>query len=177
MGRLEASYAIAELNSASRYSVKTISIDKKSKSSIGGLRTEIDYSIKEYTDFSRLALVILPGGFSWGDNRYDKIADFIKQVRNLHIPIAAICGATLFLGNHGFLDHIKHTGDSFQFFKHQEGYNGGTHFLDAQVVQDENIITANETAAVDLLMKFISCWKLMVQMKLKHGTIISKMDL
>lgn len=145
----EAAYAIAEVNSAANYSVKTISFDKKSKTSIGGLRTEIDYDIKEYTNFSRLALVILPGGFSWADNRYDEIAEFIKQVRDRQIPIAAICGATIFLGQHGFLDHIKHTGDSFQFFKEQGGYSGEAHFIDEQVVRDDDIITANETAAVD----------------------------
>lgn len=156
----EAAYAIAEVNSAAHYSVKTISLDKEPKASIGGLRTEIDYSIREYTNFSRLALVILPGGFSWGGNRYDEIADFIKQVRDQHVPIAAICGATIFLGKHGFLDHIKHTGDSFQFFKEQNGYSGETHFLEAQVVQDDNIITANETAAVDFAYEIYKLLKI-----------------
>nr|WP_213016927.1 DJ-1/PfpI family protein [Desemzia sp. RIT 804] len=156
----EASYAIAEINSVPQYSVKTISLDKESKASIGGLRAEIDYSIKEYTDFDQLAMVILPGGFSWKDNRYDEIAAFIKRVRDQQTPIAAICGATIFLGSYGFLDHIKHTGDSFQFFEEQNGYNGETHFLEAQVVQDDNIITANETAAVDFAYEIYKLLKI-----------------
>ncbi|MFL2099607.1 type 1 glutamine amidotransferase family protein [Desemzia sp. FAM 23991] len=156
----EAAYAIAEVNSAANYSVKTISFDKESKTSIGGLRTEIDYDIKEYTNFSRLALVILPGGFSWADNRYDEIAEFIKQVRDRQIPIAAICGATIFLGKHGFLDHIKHTGDNFEFFEKQSGYRGETHFLDEQVVRDDDVITANETAAVDFAYEIYKLLKI-----------------
>ena len=145
----EASYAIAEVNSVPQYSVKTIALDKESKASIGGLRAEIDFLIEEYTDLSNLALVILPGGFSWQDNRYEEIARFIKYVLDQNIPIAAICGATIFLGSHGLLDQVKHTGDSFDFFEAQDEYNGATNFLEAQVIRDKNIITANETAAVE----------------------------
>ncbi|AEB29228.1 putative enzyme [Carnobacterium sp. 17-4] len=145
----EASYAIAEVNSVPHYSVKTIALDKESKSSIGGLRAEIDFLIEEYTDLSNLALVILPGGFSWQDNRYEEIARFIKHVLDQNIPIAAICGATIFLGSHGLLDQVKHTGDSFEFFEAQDEYNGATNFLEAQAIRDKNIITANETAAVE----------------------------
>lgn len=128
-------------------------MDKTSKSSIGGLRAEIDVSIEEYSDLSNLALVILPGGFSWQDNRYEEIAQFVKKVMEQEIPIAAICGATVFLGKHGLLDHVKHTGDDFSFFENQEGYQGATNFLEAQVVRDKNIITANETAAIEFVYK------------------------
>lgn len=145
----EAAYAIAEVNSFPDYSVKTIALDKVSKASIGGLRAEIDLLIEEYVDLNNLALVILPGGFSWQDNRYEEIARFIKHVLDQNIPIAAICGATIFLGSHGLLDQVKHTGDSFEFFEAQDKYNGASNFLEAQVIRDKNIITANETAAVE----------------------------
>lgn len=145
----EASYAIAEVNSVPHYSVKTIALDKESKASIGGIRAEIDLSIEEYTDLKNLAMVILPGGFSWQDNRYEEIAHFIKQVHDQNIPIAAICGATVFLGSHGLLNQVKHTGDSFDFFEAQDEYKGSSNFLESQVIRDKNIITATETAAVE----------------------------
>lgn len=47
------------------------------------------------------------------------------------------------------MDKVKHTGDSFEFFEAQDEYNGATNFLEAQVIRDKNIITANETAAVE----------------------------
>ena len=59
----ESSYAVAEINSAEHYVVKTISVDKRPKVSIGGLRTEIDYSIDDYQVFDNLAMIILPDGF------------------------------------------------------------------------------------------------------------------
>lgn len=145
----EAAHAIAEVNSVPEYTVKTIAVDKSPKVSIGGLRTEIDFSIKEYTDLSHLAMVILPGGFSWHQKRYNEIAVFIDSVMTADIPIAAICGATVFLGSHGFLDKVRHTGDSRDFFKEFKDYQGELLFVEAQVVRDGNVITANETAAVE----------------------------
>lgn len=145
----EAAQAIAEINSVPQYAVKTIAVDKEPKVSIGGLRAEIDFSIAEYIDFDNLAMVILPGGFSWHKKRHKEIAAFIQQATKSDIPIAAICGATVFLGSHGFLNKINHTGDSKDFFKEYTEYQGEDRFLEAQVVRDRNIITANETAALE----------------------------
>lgn len=149
----EASYAIAEINSTEQYVVKTIAIDTQPKASIGGLNVGIDYSIDDYQSFDNLAMIILPGGFSWGEHRYDEIADFVRRAHDSGIPIAAICGATIFLGKHGFLDNIKHTGDELEYFQEElsdeEGYNGKEHFVSAQLMNDNGFITANETAAVD----------------------------
>lgn len=129
--------------------MKTIAVDKLSKTSIGGLRAEIDVSIEEYTDLNNLAMVILPGGFSWHQKRYSKIAAFTNQVIAADVPIAAICGATIFLGSHGFLNQVRHTGDSKDFFKEYTEYEGEDLFVEAQVIRDKNMITANETAAVE----------------------------
>ena len=149
----EASHAIAGISFAEQYIVKTIGIDKQSKISIGGLRAEIDYSIEEYKNFDSLAMIILTGSFSWGENRYDEIADFVRKANESGVPIAAICGATIFLAKHGFLNSIKHTGDELEFFeemlKNEEGYKGQEHFSVAQVINDGGFITANETAALE----------------------------
>lgn len=145
----EASYIIAVANSYSEYVVKTIAIDSEDKASMGGIRARVDYSIHQYQSFEHLALVLLPGGLSWEKNKYNEIAEFIKTAIEKKIPIAAICGATLFLCRHGFLNHVKHTGDSPELFHSQEGYTGSDLYIPAQVVMDHGIITANETAAVE----------------------------
>lgn len=145
----EASYAIAVINSFSDYAVKTISIDNIPKVSMGGIKAEVDYCIGNYQNFDNLAMIILPGGLSWEDNDYAEIAEFIQSAVKLDIPIAAICGATLFLCKHGFLNNIKHTGDSLELFLSQKNYSGQSFYVQAQVVVDEGFITANETAAVE----------------------------
>jgi len=159
----ETGFAIATINFAPQYIVKTIAIDKQPKISIGGLRTEIDYSVKDYKNFDGLAMVILAGSFSWKENRYDEIADFVRKTRDFNIPIAAICGATVFLGKHGFLDNIKHTGDELEYFQEQlkdeEGYGGQGHFVSAQLVNDGGFITANETAALEFAREILQTLK------------------
>lgn len=145
----EAAYAIPIINSTSQYTVKTIAVDKAAKTSIGGIRAEIDYTIDAYRDLDNLAMLILPGGYSWKEQRHDEIAAFVKRVIDAKIPVAAICGATIFLGKHGFLDNTKHTGDELELFQKEQGYNGQDFYVSAQTSIDNGIITANETAAVE----------------------------
>jgi putative intracellular protease/amidase len=156
----EASYAIAVANSFTEYVVKTIATDSNNKISMGGINAQVDYSIDSYQNFENLAMIILPGGLSWEDNSYDEIACFIKKAVDLAIPIAAICGSTLFLCRHGFLNHVKHTGDSPELFLSQEGYTGADLYIPAQVVVDKGFITANETAAIEFTYQIFKLLKI-----------------
>ena len=156
----EAAYAIYGVNTVSQYTVKTIATDKEAKVSMGGLRASVDYTIDSYTNFDDLAMLILPGGFEWQQGRHDEIAAFVKKIIDLGIPVAAICGATIFLGKHGFLDKVKHTGDDLELFQKEQGYNGQDFYLSAQIAVDNGIITANETAAVEFAQAIFGMLKI-----------------
>jgi putative intracellular protease/amidase len=156
----EASFAIAEVNSVPEYVVRTIAVDRSSKTSIGGIRAGIDYTVSDYLITNDLAMVILPGGFSWKENCHDEIASFIRKAESMNIPIAAICGATIFLGKHGFLDHRKHTGDDLDLFLSEQGYNGREFYVPAQIVTDMGFITANETASVEFAREIFRVLKI-----------------
>ncbi|MCL2575431.1 MAG: DJ-1/PfpI family protein [Defluviitaleaceae bacterium] len=155
----EAGYATAWVGFCDDYVVKTISIDKKSKVSIGGMRAEIDYSIEEYQNLDNLAMVVLIGSGSWRDNRYDDIADFVRKARGVDIPVAAICAATTFLAKHGFLNNVKHTSNGLEFFKErlkdEEGYTGWEYFTSLQAVNDGGFITANDTASLEFAREIL----------------------
>lgn len=155
----EASYAIAVANAFSDYVVKTIALDTSPKVSMGNLCANIDYSIDDYLNFSNAAIIILPGGLTWEENNYDKIAEFIRRISNAGVPVAAICGAATFLCRHGFLNDIKHTGDSLELFQSQSGYSGQALYIPAQVVADGGFITANETAAVEFAYEIFKILK------------------
>ena len=155
----EASYVIAVANSFSDYEVKTIAIDDLPKTSMGGIRASIDYSIENYHTYDKLAMVILPGGLSWEGNDYDEIEEFVRILKDKNIPIAAICGATYFLCKHGFLNRVKHTGDSLDLFKSANRYKGENLYISAQVVVDGGFITANETAAVEFAYEIFKILK------------------
>lgn len=64
------------------------------------------------------------------------------------MPVAAICGATIFLGRQGFLNDVAHTGYDLEFFQEHEGYKGSAQYLGEKIVVDGGFITAYETAAV-----------------------------
>ena len=145
----EAAYATASLNTFFGYAVKTIAANKDPKVSMGGLRANIDYTISEYSNLTNLSMLILPGGLSWQEAPHNEIASFVKKVIDSKIPVAAICGATIFLGRYGLLNNVKHTGDELELFQEHEGYKWQENYVQAQVVSDGGIITANETAAVE----------------------------
>ena len=174
----EASYAIWLINSVPEYTVKTIAVDKQPKVSAGGLRVEVDYAIDEYNHFNNLAMVILTGSFSWSKDRYDKIAMLVKKAHDSHIPIAAICGAAVFLGKHGFLDNVKHTGNNPERFQKEPGYKGHDFFISSQVVVDQGFITANETAALEFAREIFRVLKVYLDEDMdewydefKHGMV------
>ena len=156
----EAGYAMAMVNLSSEYTVKTIAVDGQPKISIGGMRAEIDYAIDDYQNFDSLAMIIMTGSFSWAENDYPEINALIKAVRGKDIPIAAICGATIYLARHGFLDNIKHTGDTFDYFEDLQGYGGKESYVFAQIVNQDGFITANETAAVEFAREIMMTLKI-----------------
>lgn len=174
----EAAYAIASIHPMDQYVVKTIAVDHETKTSMGGLRAEIDYTLDNYHDLNNLAMIILPGGFGWNEEQTDDIAAFVKKVIDLKIPVAAICGATLFLGKYGFLDEVKHTGDELELFQKEPRYHGKDFYVPAQVVMDQNIITANETAAVEFADTIFRVLKMYTEEQIdgwfhyfKHGMV------
>jgi len=129
----EASYAISGVNMVEQYTVKTIAVDDKPKVSVGGLRTEIDYTIDQYEDLDNCAMVILTGGYSWREGEHPEIKTFVADAHGKGIPVAAICGATAYLEKHGFIDHSD----------------------PEQVVNKNDFITADERSALEFAREIL----------------------
>lgn len=145
----EPAYAISDIRMSELYEVRTIAMDRMPKESIGGIRAGIDYTLADYRLGGDTAMLILPGGFTWDTGDYQAIADFVRDAEGRGIPVAAICGATMFLARHGFLDDRRHSGDDPQWFAELPGYQGMDRFAREQAVTDRGFITANETAALE----------------------------
>ena len=62
-------------------------------------------------------MVILPCGLLWMKQDYNEITCFLRKVSTLEVPIAAIFRATEFLCKQGFLNNIRHIGDSLEQFQ------------------------------------------------------------
>ncbi|MCD5322213.1 MULTISPECIES: type 1 glutamine amidotransferase family protein [Pontibacillus] len=147
----EASYVTPELNKPDTgLQVKTVGIDRDPKVSMGGLTVLPDYRLQDVRDASDLAMLILPGGTGWREDKNQQAKELVATCFQKEIPVAAICDATTFLGMHGFLDHHAHTGNSLSYLK--EGaptYQGEGHYIEEQSVLDRNLITANGSAALE----------------------------
>lgn len=151
----ECAYIGSVLNAAdSEYVVKTISLDKLPKTSMAGFHVTPDYSIDDAP--GQFYLLILTGGNAWMEQANNGVLPLVKHAVKSRIPVGAICNAANFMAENGFLDQIKHTGNSLEFMKSQAPhYRGEPHFLERQAVCDSNIITANGTAALEFAREIL----------------------
>lgn len=147
----EASYVSAELNKpGTGFRVKTIAIDQEPKVSMGEIRVLPDYSVKEFYPNVDMAMLIIPGGTQWREAKNQQAKVIVDYCVSNEIPVAAICDATTFLEEHGYLDHHRHTGNTLPYLKQgAPNYRGDQHYVDAQSVCDGNLITANGSGALE----------------------------
>lgn len=151
----EPAYICAELNAPDTgYVVKTIGLDKEPKTSMGGFRAIPDYSVDSFPeDFH---LLILCGGLAWMEHKNDGVLPLVDYAVKHRIPVGAICNACNFMAEHGYLNRVKHTGNTLEFVKAQAPhYNGDDNFLEKQAVCDGGIITANGTGALEFAREIL----------------------
>lgn len=155
----EPAYACAELNAPTvKYSVKTISHDLEPKTSMGGFRVLPDYSVHEFP--REFSMLILAGGFAWMEQENDDVLPMVQYSVQHHIPVAAICNAANFMAEHGYLDQVKHTGNTLDFMRSQAPhYKGERNFIERQAMSDNGIITANGSSALEFAREILMLLK------------------
>lgn len=120
----EAAYLASALHmlSEGRYTVKTVSLTKEPVTSIGGFHVLPDYDLEN-----------MPKGYAG------------------LILIGGICDAAAFLGTVGVLNHVNHTANDLNDLKAwaKDAYTGESRYQMQQAVRDENVVTANGTAALE----------------------------
>ncbi|WP_148460032.1 type 1 glutamine amidotransferase family protein [Anaerostipes faecis] len=151
----EPAYVCAELNSPhTQYVVKTIGLVKEPVISMGGFQIVPNYSINDYPE--EFSLLILTGGYAWLQQKNNEILPVVEYAVKKHIPVGAICNATNFMAEHGYLNQIKHSGNTLEFMKSQAPhYTGEKHFIQKQAVCDRNIITANGSGALEFAREIL----------------------
>jgi putative intracellular protease/amidase len=147
----EASYVTAELNKpGTGFQVQTIAIDKNPKVSMGGLTVLPDYSLQDFSLKLEFVMLIIPGGTGWREEKNHQVKNLVNFCFKNNVPVAAICDATTFLGNYGFLEQHKHTGNSLPYLKEgAPNYRGDENYIEEQSVSDGCLITANGSSALE----------------------------
>jgi putative intracellular protease/amidase len=132
-----------------KYTVKTVSLEKKPVRSMGGFTVLPDYDISSVPE--DFAAVLLIGGRSWRAPEAAPVAALVKRALSQGALVGAICGAAAFLGKHGLLNDVRHTGNSPESLKAAAGenYTGESGFAWEQAVRHNGIVTANGTAHME----------------------------
>ncbi|MFA7435886.1 MAG: DJ-1/PfpI family protein [Bacilli bacterium] len=146
----EASYLASAINELSnKFEVKVVSITKEPIKTIGGFTTLPDYDIINIID--NYEALFLIGGYSWVLKEAKKVVPLIEKTIKENKLLGAICAASEFLAANGYLNKIKHTSNGLVSCEGWENtlYNNSANYIDAPAVIDQNIITANGTAALE----------------------------
>lgn len=132
-----------------QYVVKTVSITLDRIQSIGGFQLLPDYDMKSMP--KKFEALILIGGMSWRTEEAKQIIPLVEKCIDDGKVLGGICDASEFLGTVGALNHCNHTGNDLTDLKQWAGeaYTNEERYIREQAVRDNNIITANGTAALE----------------------------
>jgi putative intracellular protease/amidase len=146
----EPALALAELRRSGGLQVTTVGFTASPVSSMGGVRVLPDRTLTDIQP-KEVRLFLLPGGDLW-ESSYPKerLEELLHALEQSHIPIAAICGATLALARSGLLDDRSHTSNAPDYLTGMvPEYRGAHRYVDALAVRDRHLITASGLGATE----------------------------
>lgn len=125
------------------FGVKYMTPDGRPVRSIGGMQATADCDALALPD--TCAGLVLVGGMQWQSEAARRIAPLVGEALSRGMLVGAICNAASFLAAHGFLNNVRHTGNTVEMLKTWSGanYTGEALYEQRQAVRDGNIVTAN----------------------------------
>jgi putative intracellular protease/amidase len=146
----EPAHALAELRRHGGYSVESVGLSSAAVESMGGLRVAPSTTLDAVSP-GDVAVFILPGGDRWEHHPIEPALDAkLRELDDHHVPIAAICGATLAVAQLGLIRGRRHTSNGLAYLQtHVPGYSDVASYVDAPAVRDRGLITASGLADVE----------------------------
>ena len=146
----EPAHAVAELRRHGQYRVEAVALTRDPVASMGGIRVLPSRTVAE-VDPADVACFILPGGDRWERAPMEsEIETLVKRLDEQHVPIAAICGATVGISKIGLLRGRRHTSNGLAYLQaHVSGYADAATYVDVPAVRDRGLITASGLGDVE----------------------------
>lgn len=138
-----------------KYCVKTVAPTREPVRSLGGWHTLPDYDFASMPeDYAALVLI---GGTSWQSPEAEPVAEIVGHAVRNGKTVGAICNAASFLCAHGFLNGVRHTGNTLSQLQLWGGkaYTNTEGYVEAQAVSDSGIITANGTGYLEFTREIL----------------------
>ena len=153
----EPAHAVAELRRHGGYRVEAVGLTDAPVESMGGLRVQPTRQVAE-VDPADVAVFILPGGDRWESAPLEpELTALLHRLDQAHVPLAAICGATVALAKAGLLRGRKHTSNGREYLEKQvPGYDGAADYVEAPAVRDRGLITASGLADVEFAFELLN---------------------
>lgn len=131
------------------YVSRTLTPSQKQVRSIGGLVVTVDYTAATMPE--DYAALILVGGMAWQSEEAQRVVPIVEAALARGVLVGAICNAAAFLAAHGFLNGVRHTGNTLEMLREWGGanYTGADLYEERQAVSDGNIVTANGTGYLE----------------------------
>lgn len=150
------------------YETKIVGPTLGTVKSLGGFRVLPDYSFDTIpADYAALVLI---GGDSWKTKDAERLVPVVDNAIKLEKVVGGICAAASFLAAHGFLNKVKHTGNGLDNLKEWGGnnYTNEAGYVNAQVVSDGQIVTANGTGSLEFTRELLFLLKAEETVKIKE---------
>jgi len=156
----EISYLSPEIAKDKRFDLVYFSETGDRVTSMGGLQVIPTTSLNELK-IEEVELLILPGGVAWEKREITTINSLVLELFENGKAIAAICGATFYLGQLGILDKLNHTSNDLSYLKAVvPEYDGQENYQNKLAETDKNIITANGIAPIEFATEIFKKIKL-----------------
>ena len=157
----EGAYLASTLNagvmpdSEMKYITKVVAPTLEPVCSIGGFRTLPDYSFQ--TMPTNYAALILIGGMQWNSPEAEQAVPLVEDALKHGKIVGAICNGVSFMAKHGFLNEVRHTGNTVQQLKlwGGENYTNEAGYEEKQAASDKNIVTANGTGQLEFCRELL----------------------
>ena len=164
----EPALATAALNQFTDFRVIPFSTDGKPVTSMGNLTVTASTSLDTF-GAEDVSLLILPGGEAWEEGRNREIIPLLQGCLDKGKMVAAICGATAFLGENGYLDHVKHTSNNLEYYLKavSPSYKGEKLYQEAPATRDKNLITASGAKPLAFASEILNAFDLFSNEELK----------
>lgn len=138
-----------------KYTVRTVAPTTEEVCSLGGFRVCPDYSFSTVPD--NYAALILIGGMRWDSEEAKQVVPLVQDALKKGKIVGAICNAVSFMSAHGFLNEVKHTGNTVSQLKlwGADRYTNEAGYVEKQAVSDKNIVTANGTGYLEFTRELL----------------------
>ena len=142
-----------------KYVNKIVAETMEPVEAISGFRVLPDYTFDTIPeDYAALVLI---GGYGWKSEAAELVVPLVEEAIKKGRIVGAICNAASWMASKGFLNDVRHTGNGVEQLQLWGGehYSNAANYVNAQIVSDNNIVTANGSGHLEFACEILNLLK------------------